>query len=236
MSSILKALRKLEEEKRGGKLEAPDLRVDQGRPASVGKSFLPLVAGIVFGAVIVGLFFLWPPGPTQKPDVVQSEPLAPVVSAALQAVVNEAPPVPETAKALPDTSAPAKSETPVAASVNEPAVTQAMRAPDPATVTGSEPRRQKASPLAPGIAGPAEPARAVVEKSVPGEVVALPEGISLIVTEIFYQDAVNSMAVVNDLPVMVGGHIDSAMVTAIHIDRVLFEIDGKVYTVSASQP
>jgi len=28
MSSILKALRKLEEEKRGGKLEAPDLRVD----------------------------------------------------------------------------------------------------------------------------------------------------------------------------------------------------------------
>jgi len=77
---------------------------------------------------------------------------------------------------------------------------------------------------------------AVEKKNLPGEVAMLPDGISLIVTEIFYQDAVNSMAVVNDLPVMVGSHIDSAVITAIDVDRVLFEIDGNVYAVSASQP
>ena len=72
MSSILKALRKLEEEKRGGKLEAPDLRVDQGQSAAVGKSLLPLIVGVVLGALVVGLIFFWPTGTPQKPDVMQS--------------------------------------------------------------------------------------------------------------------------------------------------------------------
>ena len=44
------------------------------------------------------------------------------------------------------------------------------------------------------------------------------------------------MAVVNDLPVMVGSHVDAAVVTEIRTDQVLFEIDGKVYSVSAAHP
>jgi len=241
VSSILKALRKLEEEKRGGKLEAPDLRVDQGQSAVDGKPFLPLVAGIVFGAVIVGLFFLWPTALTQKQETVQSATSAPIAAADSQVrplpqIVIDKPAVPETAKASQHTAAPPVAETPVATTAKEPPVTHAMRAIGPATVISSEPRRQAASPVALDIAEPAEPVMIVLKEGAPGEVLALPEGISLVVTEIFYQDAVDSMAVVNDLPVMVGSHVDSAVVTEIHTGRVLFEIDGKVYTVSASQP
>ena len=61
----------------------------------------------------------------------------------------------------------------------------------------------------------------------------LPDGISLLVTEIFFQkDSDNSMAVVNDLPVMIGTYVDSAVVTEIRPDRVLFKLGGKTYTVT----
>ena len=97
-------------------------------------------------------------------------------------------------------------------------------------------RPVRMSPAPADIAKPAAPVEVVVQQELPPETVALPDGIRLNVTEIFYQDAVNSMAVVNDLPVMVGSHVDSAVVTEIRADRVLFEIDGKVYPVSALQP
>jgi len=225
MSSILKALRKLEEEKRGGKLEAPDLRVDQGQSTSARKSLLPLVVGVVLGALIVGLVFFWQTGTPQKPDVVQSVPptaLSPVIEppVASPEVVTDPPPAPQTAKPLQATTAPAKSEASVAAVVIDPVV--------------SRPERMTPAPA--DIAEPAAPVEVVAQQELPEETVALPGGIRLNVTEIFYQDAVNSMAVVNDLPVMVGSHVEAAVVTEIRTDRVLFEIDGKVYPVSALQP
>ncbi len=236
MSSILKALRKLEEEKRGGKLETPDLRVDQGQSAPVGKSFLPVVAGIVCGAAMVGLFFLWPAGPARKRDTLQSaSPAAAVPLVASPQLATVAPPVPATAEVLQDRAVPAKPETPVTDAVSEPAGMPVMRAPNSVTATSSGPRRESTGLVAPDTAAPVEPAMTVVQNSVPGESMALPESISLVVTEIFYQGGANSMAVVNDLPVMVGSHIDSAVVTAIHVDRVLFEINGKVYPVPAAQ-
>lgn len=64
----------------------------------------------------------------------------------------------------------------------------------------------------------------------------LPAGTRLLVSEIYYQGDLDSMAVVNDLPVMVGSHIDSALVTEIQVDRVLFDIDGKVFAVSLQKP
>jgi len=225
MSSILKALRKLEEEKRGGKLEAPDLRVDQGQPAAVGKSLLPLIVGVVLGALVVSLVFFWPAGTPQKTDVIQS--VTPTVPSPvveppvdLPQVVTDPPPAPQTAKTPQVPTAPAKPEASVAPVVSEPVVSRPVRM----------------SPAPADIANPAAPVEVVVQQELPPETVALPDGIRLNVTEIFYQDAVNSMAVVNDLPVMVGSHVDSAVVTEIRADRVLFEIDGKVYPVSALQP
>ena len=79
MSSILKSLRKIEEEKRGAVRAAPDLRVDQGFAPAKSKQLLPLLTGLALGAVIVGLFFLWSPGPT-----------APVVKDQPQIKTNEA--------------------------------------------------------------------------------------------------------------------------------------------------
>ena len=59
MSSILKALRKIEEEKRVANHAAPDLRMDQGNPGQKPRPYLPLAAGIALGAVCVSLFSLW---------------------------------------------------------------------------------------------------------------------------------------------------------------------------------
>jgi len=227
MSSILKALRKLEEEKRGGKLEAPDLRVDQGQSTTARKSLLSLVVGVVLGALIVGLIFFWPIGTPQKPDVVRSDPsktASPVTvpPAASQPVVTDPPPAPETVRKVQVTSVLDKPEAPVAPRVAKPVL--------PAD---SEPVVSKVDHV---IAEPVSPVKVAVRQEVPPEPEALPDGINLLVSEIFYQDAVNSMAVVNDLPVMVGSHVDSAVVKEISADQVLFEIDGKVFTVPVSQP
>ena len=239
MSSILKALRKLEEEKRGGKLEAPDLRVDQGQPDAAGRTFVPLAIGTVSGIVLVGLFFLWSTGPQHKGDLLPAEPpvtAAPANSPAQpspQAVIEQ-PVVSVPVKSLPRTSAPAsvEPETPVetAAAVTEPVMPQVKPASGSATISQSnnhEPAEAAATVQQSGI---------VVQQELSPPTVKLPAGIRLLVSEIFYLDDVNSMAVVNDLPVMVGSHVDSAVVTAIHADRVLFEIDGKAYPVSLPQP
>ena len=231
MSSILKALRKLEEEKRGGKLEAPDLRVDQGQPAAVGKSFLPLIVGVVLGALIVGLLFFLPTVSTRKPDVVQSEPptaatpeSAPAVDS--QQVVTDPPPLQETAKNTQITSTLAKPESPVLPGVNEPVA--------PSTQSLSYQGLNECLLLLRLLHSQPHRSRLLSKRMILPE--PLPDGINLVVTEIFYQDAVNSMAVVNDLPVMVGSHVDSAVVSEISADQVLFEIDGKVFVVLVSQP
>ena len=239
MSSILKALRKLEEEKRGGKLEAPDLRVDQGRPDAAGRTFVPLAIGTVSGIVLVGLFFLWSTGPQQKRDLVPSAtrmPAAPVnlpAQPSPQAVV-ELPVAAAPSKTLPRTSAPASvdPETPLAtaAAVTQPVMPQVKPASGSATISQSKNHEPA------GAAVTAQQSGIVVQQELSPDSAKLPAGISLLVSEIFYLDDANSMAVVNDLPVMIGSHVDSAVVTAIHADRVLFEIDGNAYTVSFPQP
>ena len=239
MSSILKALRKLEEEKRGGKLEAPDLQVDQGRPDTTGRPFIPLLIGAVLGILLIGLFFLWPIGSQYWLDLLQGEspvPAAPAVAPVqpLPQAVVEQPAVAAPAKPVPRTSVPAsvEPETPVAtaAAVTEPVMPQVKPASGSATISQSKNHEPA------GAAATAQQSGIVVQQELSPDSAKLPAGISLLVSEIFYLDDINSMAVVNDLPVMIGSHVDSAVVTAIHADRVLFEIDGKAYTVSLSQP
>ena len=65
----------------------------------------------------------------------------------------------------------------------------------------------------------------------------LPVGTSLKVTEVFYQDdPANSMAVVNDLPVMIGTFVDSAVVLEIRSDKVVFKIGDDSYDVPVTPP
>ena len=238
MSSILKALRKLEEEKRGGKLEAPDLMVDQGRTDTVARPFLPLAIGTVLGSIAVGLFFLWPTGSQLRHDLLRSEtqlPAAAAVSPAqrLPQAIVEKPVISAPANSLSRTSAPASpvpESVATAAAVTEPVMPQAQPA------TSSAPDSQSKRTWDVADTATAQQSGIVVRQELTPDAAKLPDGTSLLVSEIFYLGDANSMAVVNDLPVMVGSHVDSAVVTAIHADRVLFEINGKAYTVSVPQP
>ena len=200
MSSILKSLRKIEEEKRGAVRAAPDLRVDQGFAPAKSKQLLPLLTGLALGAVIVGLFFLWSPGP-----------MAPVVKDQPQTKAKE---VVSAVKQNSKTSGAGQAEKAIAPAKKE-------QKPDVPIVVS---RSAKATQTPPAVMA-AAPAPTVYSE--------LPDGISLLVTEIFFQeDSANSMAVVNDLPVMIGTHVDSAVVTEIRPDRVLFKLGGKTYTVT----
>jgi general secretion pathway protein B len=202
MSSILKSLRKIEEEKRGAVRAAPDLRVDQGFAPAKSKQLLPLLIGLALGAVIVGLFFLWSPGST-----------APVVKDQPQTKTNEA------------VSATKQEPKPSAAGPAERVVAPAKKEQKPdVPIVVSIPAKTIQTPPA-----------VMVAATAPTVSSELPDGISLLVTEIFFQeDSASSMAVVNDLPVMIGTHVDSAVVTEIRPDRVLFTIDGKTYTFFAT--
>ncbi len=75
-------------------------------------------------------------------------------------------------------------------------------------------------------------ARLAEADSIAVNIKPLPEGVHLKVSETFYhEDPANSMAVVNDLPVMIGTFVDSAMVLEIHSDKVVFKIDDTLYDV-----
>ncbi len=200
MSSILKSLRKIEEEKRGAVRAAPDLRVDQGLAPAKSKQLLPLLTGLALGAVIVGLFFLWAPRST-----------APVVKDQPQTKANE---VVSAVKQDSKASSAVKAERAVAPAKKE-------QKPDASIVVSNSAKTIQTPPVV------------MVATAAPMVSSELPEGVSLLVTEIFFQeDSAGSMAVVNDLPVMIGTHVDSAVVTEIQPDRVLFKIVNKTYTVA----
>ncbi|MCK4508097.1 MAG: hypothetical protein KAU27_06140 [Desulfuromonadales bacterium] len=258
MSSILKALRKIGEEKRVDQHAAPDLRLDQGLTPVKSKPYLPLLIGIALGAVVIAPLFLL----ASK----ESAPFAkdhPVVK------------IPPVSKAQP-VATPVETvfvETKVVASVATVSVSpqakiadQSRKSPTDATKTSvvslqqepvTIPERDKKVTSKPFSMAPekiqsvakipmtvektSEPIQkpvkiAVVEAALTASSV-LPEGVSLVVTEIYHnEDSANSMAVVNDLPVMLGTHVDSAIVVAIRPDSVLFKIDENSYVVTPSNP
>jgi len=234
MSSILKALRKLEEEKRGGKLAAPDLRVDQGQSTRKRGLLLPTVTGGVLGAVIMGLLFFW---------VVDQK--DPVPTGPADAVVKKTPP--EVLRTDTATAVPKQPKGPS----TQPGAAFSERAEDVVTSTVAHPTpvpapQIKSVPIPAAKSPPAskdeQPSQSTVKKgeyravrqaaSLPESSQKLPAGVVLAVTEVFYQeDAANSMAVVNDLPVMVGTFVDAAVVSDIRPDHVIFTIDGEKYSV-----
>lgn len=244
MSSILKSLRKLESQKRGG-TRAPDLLVDQGGGASPRSSaLLPLAAGIALGAlaVVLVLFLTMlreeptsPPLTSSKPVTEQPATAAPApLSSAVRDVradlVSEQSPSAEPAPVTsPQFTGPvlpavqADRQAPVALAPSEEPVSKG------AAVT---PRAQVARDTRPSVIGAkAQQVAAAVHTSV-----AEKES-DLQVTEIFYQDdRFNSMAVVNDLPVMVGTQVESAVVKDILPDAVIFTLDDRTLTVPVSKP
>lgn len=245
MSSILKALRKIEEEKRVANHAAPDLRMDQGHSGKKALPYLPLVAGVALGAVCVSLFSLW--FSSDNPDVAIQSQQQPTLSAVDSK--QDVPPAFEATEEVVETS----SEKPQSVSVQEPIIepvaenvkVREVIMPEetmPVLSLQAEPKKQepkivpeKKAPLPEVVVSESVTTNiattAIAEPSVVKPKV-LPEGVLLKVSETFYHDdPANSMAVVNDLPVMIGTFVDSAVVQEIHSDKVVFKIDAHTYDV-----
>lgn len=274
MSSILKALRKIEDEKRADKHAAPDLMSDQGLAPVRPKRVKPLLAGVVLGAMIVGGVFLW--SSREGATVSESQPvILPMrdvaVSSSAQGGGDASNIAPVVGPASSNESLPTivPSERSLKELAEASRVSVVTLPPQPVTTAGSsnaaalKPATKPATQ--PAVTSPAKPevmpvevmqnlsAAAVkadksentlqvmppvVKVAIARKISAgLPGDVSLQVTEIFFQDdSVNSMAVVNDLPVMVGTQIDSAVVVEIRPDAVFFEIDSATYEVRQSNP
>ncbi len=228
MSSILKALRKIGEEERADQHAAPDLRLDHGLTPVQTKPFLPLLVGIALGAVVVGLLFLLPFNdsdsvtkvqPLVKEDFPEPVKVVPVLTLSLEPVVTPEPVITPQSVTTPVQMRKVTSKPTIIVPAKEQTVIET-----PLTVEKPSVTMQK-------------PAEVTAVKMIPTESPELPEGISLVVTEIFYnEDSANSMAVINELPVMIGTHVNSAVVSEIRSDSVLFMIDGNPYVVDVANP
>ena len=312
MSSILKALRKLEEEKRGQKAEAPDIRFDQGQLKPRSKPLLSLFAGVLLGVFMVVVFLLLPGNRTPEERITGSieepKPAAPIdVPAATTNTVAEqkplvakktdreaiakgtepsedkvvaqpsssqsktakpptqtvnltvAPPqeVPQARREIkpsgePETAAESKSLQSAPVSPEQKVVTQSSSSqgkivtPTSQSVNQIVAPPQEVSQVRREIKPLAETETTAESKSlqsapVPDNPISasekLPIGVDLSVSEIFYsEDPNNSMAVVNDLPVMIGSHVETAEVKEILADSVRFDIQGVIYTVPLAVP
>lgn len=241
MSSVLKALKRLDEEKRAGE-SAPSSPASQrwasgGQPERKRRPWLLLGAGLATLLLIV-LVVLWS---ARRPAPVVSAPLtpppvAPVIDQppAVQPVVS-APPAPERIAPVPVGRPPAP--VPQVAPLEPPR--RAVSPPAPAPVVAQPSPVVAPAPLAP--AAPVVPVPAVeipvrqvqvnrFEIPAPGqEWVAPPQ---LTVSEILPPTGGERMAIVNGLPVMAGTMVDDVLVEEIHADRVVFAIGGKHVSVS----
>jgi len=252
MSSILKALRKIEEEKRVASHTAPDLRMDQGKAETKPRPLLPLIAGVALGAVCVGLFFLWSSSDFHEVASQPQPDVQVVVGGSNQAVQPVIVPE-ETSLVMPLSASPA----PTAREKTPEKVVETSKIPEiilpaepvPAVPTTSEPIKTLEPPIAfeaqvksPKVVkdAPKESTtttRASKHESLPVKARPLPDGVSLKVSDVFYQDdPANSMAVVNDLPVMIGTFVDSAVVLEIRSDKVVFKIGDDTYDVPVTPP
>jgi general secretion pathway protein B len=224
MSSILKALKKVEEEKRVANHAAPDLRYEQGTSPGKSKPYMALLAGVALGMIAVGSFFVF----VQKAD--NFNPATEVLSVQKTPVASEQerpgppfnenvpvvtlPPEPVSVQTPAVTSAPLRLSAAPASTFKKPVAQRSTKTDSPPPVVTEKPQ-----------AVTTQPAR------------QLPAGVALNVSEIFYQkEQVNSMAVVNDLPVMVGTYVESAVVTEIFPDQVLFKIGEHTYAIPVSTP
>jgi hypothetical protein len=245
MSSILKALRKIEEEKRVANHAAPDLRMDQGNSVKKPWPFFQLAAGVAVGAVCVGLLSFWFSAevpvvvslPVQQPVAVEVEGnlVIPPVVVAKEEVLEPSSEKPQTV------SLQEPIIEPVAETVKVREVIMPVEA-MPVISMQAEPKKQqpkivpeRKAPL-PEVVVSEGVTTNIAKTSIPEPVVVnpkmLPEGVLLKVSETFYHDdPANSMAVVNDLPVMIGTFVDSAVVQEIHSDKVVFKINAQTYDV-----
>ena len=198
MSSILKALRKLEDEKSDMGEGSVDLARDilkrsyaEHRSSSVWMS-VALVAALLF---VVGWWLFSSPGEFKQPKLRTEQALQPAVPLASTVAQVVAPQL-------------------------QPVVIMPSR---PVQVTAKAVAKRPTPPVKPSPAAAKEPAVTVNEVAV-APLIIIPE---LMIEEIvFVAEPSARLAVINDLPVMQGTDIDGARVIEIQADRVRFEFQG----------
>lgn len=240
MSTILKALRKLEEEKRAvvpGDLPGQVLAGRTAAPRRV-RSALLVATGVAGGMLLAilalaGVMWLMKPAPDAS-LVQEALPAAATVETVATMPVQPQEHLPATPVEAGTTAAPgtpgagADKDHPRAA----PAKAAAPASPPPAALsrpvalTGRDEPAQQAS-MAPTASLPTGEQVNVADIALPppGKVWTAP---TLLVTEIFPANAAGGrMALVNGLPVMEGTRVDGALVKEIRAGEVLFESDGR---------
>jgi hypothetical protein len=245
MSSILKALRKIEEEKRAAEHAAPDLRIDQGLVHGRATRLLPLFSGVVLGATLVGLFFLWSTKELTPSNQNNSAPMPNLVLSGHMQAAKTANVGQGTEASVPVTTGNNLEPIILATKSLEPfheagKISVVILPKEPVATVESTVKASKA--IAEKV--PVQKEQPVLSSSIPASAApllldasVLPKGLILQVTEIFYQDdSANSMAVVNDLPVMVGTQVESAVVSEIQPDRVIFKVGDKTYSIAGVKP
>lgn len=207
MSSILKALKKLEEERsrqEQGRVDiATDILRTSGRQTSRNWSLALTVAALLLAGAGGGIYFSRAFFTANEPDSRQTT-VTPAVAPPAAPLLPVASPAPKVEVPVP---------TPVASKT--PAVELPVRVePKPATV------------ILPSVVETVVVAAESPPKLRPG----------LVVSGIVYQDdPQNRMAVINDLPVMSGTTIEGAEIVEILPDRVVFRFEGEQFSIGVSE-
>lgn len=221
MSSILKALKKLEEENlaRSGappRIDSEILRQDAPPPRSSGTSIALLAVTLFACGAGATYFYLKQPaappknaGGTVSPGTAVSPPPAPF------AARETAPPV---ERITPE---------PIVAAPPEPRdKRQRPAAPPPGTSDQAAGQARAADP----VPRPA-PRNTPTPAQLPGQARPPAATPALRVNGIAYQDGADSVAVVNGTPVSRGGMIEGVRVVEIRRDRVFFSSDGERFEI-----
>ena len=233
MSSILKALKRLEEEK-AERLDTPvDIARDILRQPRRRSRTVPWLSISIAGCVVVvaiGVLIQW--YARQSFTIAQSEKHAAGVSEVPQ------PSLPPASASVIETPEPAVENRP------ESGVVEERMVPFPVVVAGNPVAVHNTAGTSTAVAAPDDsmvpvartdmaPKAAPVSTNVRSEAM----GPHLVVSEIFIQPGPEArLAIVNDLPVMERTHIEGAEVVEILSDRVRFSREGSVFEVKLETP
>lgn len=229
MSSILKALKRLEEEQ-SGRSSIP-ARQGGGQFVASMRATRPLLllaggvgAGLLLAGGLYAVFGL-KSTPTEPPAIAARETRPPATG--VETATTAVPVMP--AVAPPPVSAPTAVK-PVAA---KPVAVSVAPAVIPAVIAGTERKPAVTLPLPPAAdTKRPDPVQQVeierLEIPAPGQQWSASH---LVVSDILPAAGGGRMAIVNDLPVMEGTMVDDAVVREIRADSVIFTIDGKSITV-----
>ena len=226
MSSILKALKKLEHEKTGRLPSSLKLNTDILTTVDSSRSFSPFASALLFLLIFgvgaaVAFFFM-----KETKEMATTKPQPVIAAKSLQASISAPVLKPETIPAE-IVVVPARNE----ASGEAPRKQQQKKAVEGNTADSivKKPAKQAVSGLTEKLNGATE----AVKREHPAAATTIP---TLRVNGIAFQNSgADSMAIVNGMPVSSGSIIEGITVEEVRSDRVLFQHNGEKFEIQLGQ-